>query len=134
MNGLARRLQVTEKNRTKRISPLNYCFCSGATSPATLCGGVGTIDKGRPGVMAESLPYSSNRPSIVSERGVWYILGLDMGDRRSLPPLFAEPISTGAAISPGDCACMGTAAVLPGEVTRELACSVYGPAAGSGPK
>lgn len=93
------------------------------------------MDSGRSGVTAESLPYNSNRPSIVSDRGVWYTVpGLDMGDNRSLPSLVVESISTGAAISPGLCACMGTAASLPGEVTRELACSVYGPAAGSGPK
>jgi hypothetical protein len=80
--------------------------------------------------MGSSLPYSSNRPSIVSEPGVCPALGLVIGDKN------VESISTGAAISPGPWACIGTARSMPGEVAVVglIAGSVYGPATASGPK
>ncbi|KAI8251819.1 Cell division control protein 14 [Colletotrichum sp. SAR 10_98] len=89
-----------------------------------------------------SLPYNSNRPSVVGgEDGANACCDTDVTAAGA--PLFTrESISTGATTSLGECACSGTPRCRPGDdatvaapsADTTVSVSVYGPATASGPK
>ncbi|KAI8172313.1 Cell division control protein 14 [Colletotrichum sp. SAR 10_75] len=89
-----------------------------------------------------SLPYNSNRPSVVGgEDGANACCDTDVAAAGA--PLFTrESISTGATTSLGECACSGTPRCRPGDdatvaapsADATVSVSVYGPATASGPK